>query len=83
MDYCILILSIYGNPEKKIKKTLRNEVKKIEYTTPDDVAERYEKILEEFAQESLKICKNKKEDHSGKAKWITRRVLRNKKLSNS
>ena len=65
--------------EERIEKTLRNEENKIEYITPDEVAERYEKIFVVFAQESLKVCKNKKVDHSGRAKWMNKECFKEQK----
>ena len=48
-----------ANPfEEEVAKNLIKEVSKIGYTTPNEVADEYEKILVEFAKNSLKVCRN-------------------------
>ena len=65
--------------QEKVDRTLLKEVSKVELTTPDAVVEEYEEILVKYANESLKICKNKKSDHSNRAKWMNQECFKEQK----
>jgi len=55
------------------------EVNKIGYTTSNEVADKYEKILVEFAKNSLKVCRNTKTDQNGKSKWMNKECFKEQK----
>ena len=65
--------------QEKVDRTLLKEVSKVELTTPDAVVEEYEEMLVKYANESLKICKNKKSDHSNRAKWMNQECFKEQK----
>ena len=65
--------------QHKVEKTLLKEVGKLDLTTPDAVAKKYEEILINFAKESLKICKHKIPDNSNRAKWMNKECFKEQK----
>ena len=65
--------------EEEVNKSLIKEVNKIGYTTSNEVADKYEKILIEFAKSSLKVCKKKKYDQKGKSKWMNKECFQEQK----